>query len=169
MPKAIIKLAYRQILDANSEGEFAKNILQYSYEEFKLKSQVYNMEGKFTTFSELKANDGRANSLHYKSGFPIGGFINSLNKKIPILKDALGKDLMFDTYQFEIIESDITDIKVHKVAIVYYTGFYSLHDAYGEYVVLSAGDNRIIEAGLPQETFVLKFQPDLAICNYETI
>ena len=97
MPKALIKIAYRQIMDASSQNSFEKNVLQFSYEEFKMKSQAYNPEGKFKTFSELKAHDGRANSLHYKSGFGVIGFIDSLNKQVPNLADTLGQNILFNS------------------------------------------------------------------------
>src|SRR4051794_8886205 len=106
MSKALIKIAYRQVMDASTQNNFEKNVLQFSYEEFKMKLQVYNPEGKFRTFSELKANDGRANSLHYKSGFAVIGFIDTLNKQIPYLTDTMGQTVLFNSYKFEVIESD---------------------------------------------------------------
>src|SRR5882757_860494 len=85
-----IKITWRRVIDHSTEDIFEKKVLYYSYQEFLLKAQAYNPEGKFQTFSELKANDGRANSLHYKSGFGIIGFIDALNKQIPYLMDTLG-------------------------------------------------------------------------------
>src|SRR3954465_13080394 len=92
MRKGLIKLAYRQIIDADSKGNFEKSVLSLSYEEFLMKSQAYNKDQKFKTFKEIVANDGKANSLHYKSGFSIGSLIQQLDK-IPILQDTLGKSL----------------------------------------------------------------------------
>jgi hypothetical protein len=81
--QAKIKLVYRQVIDEASESGFEKAIFQASYQGFLLKSQTYNLEGKFKTFTKLKANDGRANSLHYKRGFSVVHFIAQLNNKIP--------------------------------------------------------------------------------------
>ncbi len=53
-----------------------------------MKSQAYDKEQKFKTFKEMVANDPKANSLHYKSGFAIGNLIEQLNKKIPELQDT---------------------------------------------------------------------------------
>lgn len=79
-----------------------------------LKSQAYNPEGKIKTFSELKAADGRANSLHYKTGFAVGGFISLLKNQILFLQDAAGKTILFYTFRFEVLESDITNKSAHK-------------------------------------------------------
>ena len=85
MIKGLIKLAYQQKIDVANKGNFEKNVLSVSYEEFLMKSQAYNPEQKFRTFKEMVLNDERANSLHYKTGFAINNFIQDLNKKIPEL------------------------------------------------------------------------------------
>ena len=72
MSKAQVKIVYRQVIDESCSSGFEKAVFQASYEEFLLKSQAYNQEGKFKTFSKIKANDGRANSLHYKLSFSVG-------------------------------------------------------------------------------------------------
>jgi hypothetical protein len=164
MHKPQIKLVYRQVIDEKSESGFEKAIFHASYQEFLLKSQAYNMEGKFKTFSKIKANDGRANSLHYKLSFAVGHFIAQLNNKIPLIKDNLGNKLSFDTAGFELIESHVEDISLHKVAINYETGFFSLIELMGEYMLLGPDDlheNELIE------TFVLRMQPDLSIISYK--
>ena len=121
MCKAKIKLVYRQVMDESSESGFEKAVLQASYQEFLLKSQTYNPEGKFKTFSRMKANDGRANSLHYKLSFAVLHFIAQLNNKMPLVKDNIGNKLAFETARFELIESHTDDISLHKVAINYET------------------------------------------------
>ncbi len=70
-------------------------MLDTSYDEFLLKSQAYNTESKFKTFSEMKKAEGRANSLQYKSGFGAFALIESLNNIIPGLQVTLGKPLHF--------------------------------------------------------------------------
>ena len=163
MYKAKIKLVYRQVIDEASESGFEKAIFQASYQEFLLKSQTYNMDGKFKTFTKLKVNDGRANSLHYKLGFSVVHFIAQLNNKIPQIKDNMGNKLLFETARFELIESHTEDISLHKVAINYETGFFTLIELMGEYMLLGPGN-------LPEdghfETFVLRMQPDLSIISY---
>lgn len=161
MPKAIVKLTYRHIIDSSASTAFEKSVLSSSYQEFLLKSQVYNPESRFKTFSEMKRNDGRANSLHYKLSFSVGHFIESLQKKIPVLTDALGKSIDFETPQLELIESDITDIATHQLAIHYTTGELNLLDIVGEYLILSAEDGG--------NTFTIKMQDNLAISYYREV
>jgi len=166
MYKAKIKLVYKQVIDAHSESAFEKAIIQASYQEFLLKSQAYNRDGKFKTFSRMKANDGRANSLHYKLSFSVLHFIEQLDNKIPLLKDNLGNKLAFDSVAFELIESHIEDMQLHKVALNYQTETLMLIDFMGEYLLLT----KDIPAGSePANTLVIKLQPDLSIATYQEI
>jgi hypothetical protein len=166
MAKALLTIAYRQTLDASSQGDFEKGILYFSYEEFKLKSQAYNPEGRWNTFSELKAADGRANSLHYKTGFAVTGLIQTLHNKIPVLKDTLGRQLVFETHQFELIESALDNKLLHQVAIHYFTPVLKLHAIIGEHLLLSYTDQ---DDKIPADTFLLVMQPGLSISNYQEL
>ncbi|MFB9842058.1 hypothetical protein [Mucilaginibacter ginsenosidivorans] len=166
MCKAKIRLVYRQIMDESSQTAFEKAILQASYQEFLLKSQAYNPGGKFKTFSKMKTNDGRANSLHYKLDFSVGHFIAQLDHKMPLVKDNLGNKLLFETARFELIESHIEDISLHKVAINFETAELSLVELFGEYMLLTYDD----PANVGQlQTFVLRMQPDLSIVSYHEV
>lgn len=166
MCKAKIRLIYRQVIDESSQSGFEKAIFHASYQEFLLKSQAYNPEAKLKTFSKMKANDGRANSLHYKLSFAVLHFIAQLNNKIPLLKDNLGNKVSFETARFELTESHIDDISLHKVAINYEVAVLNLVELFGEYMLLSHND-RI--DGEPLETFVLRMQPDLSISSYQEV
>jgi hypothetical protein len=159
MTKAIIKLTYKQVIDASSTGDFEKNVLFASYQEFLLKSQAYNPGNKLKTFSEMKNNDGRANSLHYKLSFVIGYFIETLKNKVPVITDTLGNSITFEVPKFELIESDITTMTAHKVAINYITPELTLLNTIGEYLVLTAGNC--------EESFTIKMQDGLAITSYQ--
>ena len=136
MQPAFLKLTFRYLTDANSPDQFSKALMKLSHDEFKLKSQAYNTEGKFNSFSEMKANDGRANSLHYKCSFAVSGLIETLNKKIPGITDELGRPLEFETFSFELIESDINDLLRHKIAVHFITGELNL--------LMNAGDRLIV-------------------------
>jgi hypothetical protein len=164
MAKATIKLAYQQVIDATATSDFERSVFDASYQEFLLKSQAYNQEGKFKTFSQLKANDGRANSLHYKLSFAVGYFINGLDNKIPQLKDNSGNSVAFEEPRFELIDSDIADKSTHKVAINYCTGLLTLLGVMGEYMVLAKGD---VSAEEIADTFTLKMQAGLSIMYYK--
>lgn len=163
METTLIKLAYKQVIDASSTGDFESSVFHASYIEFMLKSQAYNMDGKCKTFTELKVRDGRANSLHYKLSFSIGHFIEKLNNITPFLKDNLDNSVGFDVAKFELLESDITDKTAHKVAINYITPTLTLCGVIGEYLLLSKEQPAINE---PVETFMVKMQPNLSITTY---
>jgi hypothetical protein len=161
---ALIKLAYKQIIDASAQGEFEKRVFHASYQEFLLKMQTYNPDKKFKTFTELKAHDGRANSLHYKLSFAVGHFFEMLNGRIPELNDNLGNQLKFEIPQFELIESNIDDRSAHKLAIIYTTGTLNLLNQLAEFMILADGDTTD-KAAL--DTFIVKMQPNLSIISYQ--
>jgi len=165
--KAIIKLAYKQIIDASSNGEFEKLIFTDSYEEFLVQVQAYNPESKFKTLKEAIAANPKANALHYKVGFAVGLYIKELDQKIPGLKDSLGRsNVPFTTNKFEIIGSDITNKAAHKVAITYISDTVTLVDTVSEYLLLAVGDPFKNEPIEPVETFLVKMQDGLSIISY---
>ncbi len=136
MNKALIKIAYKQIIDASSQTSFEKNVYNASYKEFLLKSQAYNPD---------------------------------LNNQIPNLQDTLGQNIRFETYKFEVIESDITNKSAHKVAIIYFTDTLTLFEIIGDYMLLGVGDNLNNVSDEPVETFLLKMQLNLSIVNYQLL
>lgn len=164
---ALIKLAYRQEIRADSDIPFERRIHKASYEEFLLKSQTYNPGKLYQTFTQMKEGDGRANSLHYKTGFAVSGYIGSLRKKIPGLKDPLGQNLVFNTHRFELLESDIYHPEVHKAAIYYYTDTLTLLNQFGEQLLLAYG-NRTTQPGetMVEDCFLLTVVPGLSIVSY---
>jgi len=170
MKPAIIKLSFKQYIDACMEGEWESAISNASYDEFLLKSQAYNIERKFTTFQQMAVNDGRANSLHYKCGFPISPYISMLHNKIPGLTDNLGIPIKFDICQFTLIESDITTKYAHKFSLTYITNELTLIDATGDYMILAYGDKKEELTTLPYKTiegsFILKILFGLSISSY---
>ncbi len=172
MQQAVINLSFRQYIDDNSEGAFAQSVLYASYNEFLLKSQAYNPGMRCATFSEMVNNDIRANSLHYKCGFPVSEYIDALKNRIPVLSDNGGNPIKFINRQFHIVESDITDISKHRVAITYMTDIMTLVDNIGEYLVLAYGNKSESILNWQTElldTFLLKVVPGLSVCNYSPV
>jgi hypothetical protein len=169
MPAALIQLAYRQIIDALSSTVLEKRIFHDSYAEFILKIQAYNQEGKFKLYSDIVANDGRANSLHYKTGFAILHHLETLKGKIPGLYDTAGRmQVSFEVPEFKVLESSLEDKSLHKIAITYLTAPLLLIDRFGEYMLLAEG-NEETELVNGVNTFTLRMQPDLSIINYKPV
>jgi hypothetical protein len=158
-----IKLVYKQVIDEFSESGFEKAVFKASYHEFLLKCQAYDMDGKLKTFTRMKENDGRANSLHYKLSFSVLHFIGQLNNKIPVVRDNAGNKITFETPRFELIESHSDHISQHKIAINYETADLTLIEVMGEYLLLAA-DN--FDGDQQTETFVVRMQPNLSVINY---
>lgn len=173
MAKALIKIVYRQVITSKNESAFEKQLLKVSYEEFLLKSQAYSRDGSIKTFTAMKAADGRANSLHYKTGFAVDGLINLLNKQIPGLQDSVGQSVLFDNYRFEVLESDITNANSHTVAIWYYTETLTLLDQFGNYLIVAYGNKTLeLSTAYPQNienSFLLLLQTGMSISEYAAI
>jgi len=167
MTKALIKLAYRQVINAESTSNFEQRVFNDSYAEFLMKIQAYNPDGKFEKYSEIVANDGRANSLHYKTSFAILHHLEELKGKIPGLYDSADRiQLSYEVPEFKLIESGINDKSIHKVAITYITGTLTLIDTIGDFLLLAVGDQSEKEE---METFMLRTRPGISISSYKSL
>lgn len=162
MNNAQIRLTCRQVMDATSNGAFQKQVLASTYAEFKLKSQAYNMEGRFHTFQEMVGNDGRANSLHYKLNFAALPYVEQLQKKMPHVFDMLEKPLPFDTVELQLIASDLRDVNAHKIALLYHSPVFLLVGTVGEYLLLANPE-------MPEHTFLLKVRAGISISHYTAL
>ncbi|MET0392418.1 MAG: hypothetical protein ABW019_04720 [Chitinophagaceae bacterium] len=159
-----IRLAWYQVIDASATGSFEQLIFHDSYAEFQLKVQAYTRGHALTRFSSILAYDGRASSLHYKTGFGVQHHIEALNKQIPGLQDTAGRmNIPFETSEFNVLESDTADKQLHRVAITYITDSFTLLNNFAEYLVLAAGPED------EQMTFTIKMQPGLSIVHYEEV
>lgn len=169
MQPALIKLVYRQVIDASSGTAFENTVFNDSYEEFLLQSQAYNQQNSFTSFEQMVANNPKANSLHYKVGFSIGLYVKGLNGRVNGLQDSFNKYIPFISHQFEIIASDISNKTLHKVALLYQTDTLTLIDYIGNNLLLATGDvvNSISAEGA--DTFLVPLQPGLSIVNYRKL
>lgn len=158
----MVQLSFRQFINSSHHSEFEEAIRQYSYNEFLLKSQAYNPDGKYTRFSEMVAADGRANSLHYKTGFVIEPWILKYKSQIPSLKDHGGKSIPFVNHRFELIESHLTDFNQHECAIHYQTQSYMWLASISHALVLSPVNSQK-DADEFISCFTLDLLPSLSI------
>ncbi|NCD70811.1 hypothetical protein [Mucilaginibacter agri] len=168
MALALIKLTYKHVIDATAQADFERNVFEATYQEFRIKSQPYNLDGDLSTFSQLREKDIRANSLHYKIGFAALHFLIPLNNKIPVLLDAMGNQLQYENAVFDLIESDLSQKNNHKVGIKFITGTYVLHQVIGDNLVLSLHD-MLTHADESFDTFTLKIPANMAISSYKDI
>jgi hypothetical protein len=167
MAKALIRLAYKHVIDSNSQVAFEKDVFNDTYSEFLMQALIYNNKKKFTTFEQMINNNPKANSLHYKVGFAIWLYVKDLNNQIPGLKDSLDIfNVPSESYKLHIIESDITKKQAHKVAIIYRTDTFILFDTIDENMVVAKGDFITVPDSVQAETFIIKIQPALSIFSW---
>ncbi|MEJ6979018.1 hypothetical protein WG906_01060 [Pedobacter sp. P351] len=162
----LIKLTYQQLIDSASEGTFEKAIFNCSYEAFISKSEVYNRDNKYLTFSEIVEKDGRANSLHFKLTSAASHLLESLNKKIPNLSDHLGNPIPFKIADLQLLNSCIEDESRHRIKILYTTEVLHLHEIIGDYLLLSLDKDFDWGKDELRQTFMLKTQACLSISAY---
>ena len=94
------------------------------------------------------------------------GYIRQLNEIIPDVLNNLGKHfLTFNTFQFEIINSDLQDIKKHQIAINLYSLPLIWHDTIGNYLLVSEKRN---ETGGQAFTHLFQLQPYVSIYSLQT-
>jgi hypothetical protein len=164
--RPLIKLAFRQIIDASARPGFEQNVFNDTYQELQMQAHVYNREKTFTKVSEMIAANPKANSLHYKVGFAIGLYVNELNKIIPDFADSLGNPIAFEIFKTEIVQSDINERSKHVIALTYMTAPLLLVASFGEYLVLSKSADAYPDE---METFTVPLQAGLSIVNYKMI
>ena len=157
-----VKIAFRQIIDAKSTGEFEKNIFNDSFSEFYLQAQAYNPNRQFRTLREMVEHNPKANSLHFKVGFSIGLYTQSLEKTIPGLTDSIGKIVPFESHEFEILHSDVTNKAAHRVAITYITPSLDLFAVSGGFLVLGQYSNQ----NAATSTLTISMQQNLSIVEW---
>lgn len=169
MAKALIKLAYRQIITHESSSAFEKNVFNDSYGEFLLQIQSYNPEKKYTTWQAIQAEVPKAKqNIPYKVNFAIGLYVQSLQNQIPAPLDNAGvRSLPFVSHEFGILASDITDRLRHEVSLTYFTDVMTLYEVVGEYMIMAVGDQRDNPASV--ETMTIRMQPNLTVVEYHSL
>lgn len=169
MAKALIKLAYRQVINHRSTSSFEKSVFHDSFGEFLLQIQTYNPERKYTTWQAIQEEVPKAKqNIPYKVNFAIGLYMQALNNQVPVVLDNAGvHPLPFERYEFRIIASDITDRTKHEVSLTYFTDVVTLYDTIGEYLLVAPGDHRDSKTSV--ETLLIKTQPHLTIVEYQPL
>jgi hypothetical protein len=161
MPKAHIRLAYRQLIDATATTPFEQQVFNATWSEFRIQQQSFSKGQPLFTWAEIRNTFPKSNpALPFKVSFSIAGIINGLDKKIPGLQDTLGiQTIPYLQHRFELIKSDVNDVSQHQVSITWISPEMALYEVIGDQLLLA------LEA--PQ-TFMLKMQPGLSIISYES-
>lgn len=155
METRIITLCYRKIIDARSQKEWEKLVFEDTWKEFKMQSQLFNQENRYTTFSQLLLHVPASEKLHFLVSAAAVNYIKQLGNKIPDVVNNIGKTfLSFSKFYFEIINSDLQHKSVHSIAINFYSDPLRWHETIGDYLLLSADAD-----GIEGQTSLYKIQP----------
>jgi hypothetical protein len=68
-----------------------------------------------------------------------------------------------------VLESSATDKSLHRIAVIYITDTMTLIDHFGNYLLLSMGDQSAAIVDETVETFLLAVQDNLSIINYRQL
>ena len=167
MPKAIVQLTYRQVIDHNATGLFERTVFNQTFTEFTYKCQEYNPGGKYLSLTEMIANNPKANSLHYKVALSIFNTMKELNNIIPRLNNSLGiANIPFAGYEMRILESNPINQADHLLAIDYTTAAMPLLAIVNDYFLLASSVEKE-ETTSAYQTFMLRMQPALTISSYQ--
>lgn len=168
MQKKIIRFAFRKIIDANSPLAWDKYVFESSYAEFLMQSQLYNQEKKYNSFAEILHHVPAAEKLHFLVSAAVTGYVQQLKGIIPGVLDNLGRHfLSFDSYRFEIINSDIKNRSQHKVAINFISQPMTWHYTIGNYMLVSEAGQANTEDG--ELAHLVEMQPFLNIHSLKPI
>lgn len=166
MNKPLIRLAYRQVIDSSSKGEFESNIFNDTHAEFLMQIQSWQTDPSYVSWKDFKENiEDLEEKLNFKVGMAIGGYMSELYHEIPHLAEAHAKPLLFENYKFEIVDTSIKSRAVHKIALTYYTGTFSLLGTIGDNLLLKEGVYNPFLGAV--DTILLKLVPGLTISSYE--
>src|SRR6218665_2851513 len=166
MKKKIIRITYRHVINSHSQSSLDKMLFNNTWQEFLLKSQAYNPGNTMDAFNEIRQADGRANSLHYKIALAASGIIGSLRHINPFVQDYSGKNIAFEDYNFELLESSVSDKTRHVFAVNFVSPGYRLHDISGDLLVRGKSEAAPGPDGMYQ-TFMIKTEKNLYISSYK--
>ena len=160
----LIRFCYRKIIDINASKAWERLVFEDSYTEFKMQEQRFNTSG-VNSFSEMLQHNAAAEQLHFLVSGAALGYVQQLNGKIPGVLNTLGRQFLpFVNFRFEIIQSDITDVSKHKVAINFFSEPVQWIDTIGGTLLLNINQEKENNELL---THMLVMQPYLSICSIQ--
>jgi hypothetical protein len=168
MSKGIIRFCYRKVINASSQKGWDKYVFESSYKEFLMQAQFYNQEKKYSSFGEMLSNVKGAEKLHFLVSASVTGYIQQLKGIMPDIVNNLGKHFLhFDSYRFEIINSNIKNKEGHQVAINFFSEELLWHDTINNYLLVSGVKQEIKDHGIL--TDVVQLQPFLSIYSLKQV
>jgi hypothetical protein len=169
MPKALIRLVYRKVIDAASAAAWNRVVFEETHREFYMQVQRLDPAGQYPTLRELLANVPGAERLHGLVSRVAVPYLQQLNQRIPDLTNALGQaEVPFTNFKFELLASHVEQKEVHRVAIQLFSDPLTWIDTLSDHLLLATGDQRAaLRAGQEVETVLLALQPNLSIAFFQ--
>lgn len=165
--KAKIKLAFRIVIDQNSEMAWDRYVFEDTYFEYKIQHQVFDEADKgVKNYWELLAKNPHAEKISFLLSSAVVNYVSQLKGEIKSLPDVLGNTFFpVESFKLDLISSNIEDPSKHKIGITFYTPELFLIDIIDNKYLLSRS---VYEKG-GFETFMFAFHPQVAVCFYEFI
>jgi hypothetical protein len=143
MIKGIIKFGFQKIIDENSVSPWDKYVFDDTWMEYKIQAANYNQQSKASLFTDIIKQNAAAQKLHYSVSVAAVGYIRQLQGVIPGLLNAQGKIIVpFKNFKFNIIESDITNSKLHRIEIIFISEPIILIDFFNNHYLIAAADKQ---------------------------
>jgi hypothetical protein len=172
MDKAIIKLAFKQIIDSGTTGDFEGKALDSSYNEFLIAMRPFKATAKNWTEFKTYASTQHINNVKTQAYKGVEGNLYIIKNLIPQVEETFnGHRLNFSNILFDIVEGDFINKNSFKICIIYITDFLTLLDSLNEDLILSFGDKtKEIKAGeIIQDIFTFELAKNISIVSYKTI
>ena len=167
MAKAQIRLAFRILINKESQSRWEKFVWDSTYQEFLMQSQLFtDTENQWVTFKQLFSKNEKAEKLHFLVSMAAHPYLLQWKGLTYPMPDVLGNNyLPFQNYQLDIIDSSNKDKNAHEIGITFYSPLLTLIDIIeGHYLVTTSEK---IEEGA--ETMMFKIQPRLSIVYYKPL
>lgn len=168
MIKGIIKFSFQKIISENSISLWDKYVFDATWMEYKMQAANYNQQTKETLFSNLVHQNSGAIKFHDAVSTAAIGYLQQLQGIIPGLADAHAKDIIpFKNFKFNIIQSDMLDIKKHSVEILFISEPVTLINVFNNCYLIAIGDNqKEIISGNEVETTLIPQTNHLSIHSF---
>lgn len=162
MNKKIIRLCYRKISDARAAAPADSLLLDHCFAEYRMQSQLYDQEKKYSSFAQLMEHVKGAEQLHFLVSAAATGYLQQLKGTVPDITDNLGRAfLTFSQYRFEIVQADSNDKSQFSIAIEFFTDPLHWLGTVAQYLLLSRDEIAPGNEGV--RTNLLQLQPFLGI------
>ncbi len=169
--KGLIKLAYRKMIDVSSTSTWDKYVFEDTYREYYMQAQQFDQKSKYSTFQDMVKHVPSAEQMHYLVSTAAIGYIRQLEGLFPEVLNVVGKRCVpFESFRFEILESNIKNKEQHKVAICFYSNVLTWIGAIDNQLLFAVGDqSEAIQKGQTIETEMLTWRSNLTVHSFQQI